>query len=70
MHEQGYSPWRKSSRSGSGGSGSCVEIRRGHETFQIRDSKLGDQSPIFTLSESLCTALIEAVKEDSLEQSN
>ena len=38
------SQWRKSSRSGSDG-GNCVETRL-RAGFEIRDSKLGDASPI------------------------
>lgn len=38
--------WRKSSRSGNSG-GNCVEVRVNDEEFQVRDSKLGDGSPIF-----------------------
>ena len=37
--------WRKSSRSG--GNGQCVETRR-DTGFELRDSKLGDRSPILT----------------------
>lgn len=38
--------WRKSSRSTNSG-GNCVEVRVNDEEFQVRDSKLGDGSPIF-----------------------
>lgn len=40
--------WRKSSRSQSGNSGSCVEFRLSDGHVQIKDSKLTD-SPILTL---------------------
>lgn len=43
------SPWRKSTRSGSGGS-NCVEARTHDGRLQIRDSKLGEDSPILDLS--------------------
>lgn len=36
--------WRKSTRSG--GSGSCVEVRLVDGTVQVRDTKLGEDSPI------------------------
>lgn len=42
-------PWRKSSRSNSAG-GECVEARTLTGHFQVRDSKLGDSSPIFNLT--------------------
>jgi hypothetical protein len=40
--------WRKSSRSGNSG-GNCVEARAKEEAFEVRDSKLGANSPIFEL---------------------
>ncbi|GAB4004065.1 hypothetical protein GCM10029992_47930 [Glycomyces albus] len=42
--------WRKSSRSSSQGDGDCVEVRYDGSEFQVRDSKLGEGSPIFDLS--------------------
>ena len=42
--------WRKSSYSPDNGNGqSCVEIARLTPKFGIRDAKLGDASPVFTL---------------------
>lgn len=41
--------WRKSSRSNSTGDNNCVEARQAAARFQVRDSKLGDDSPIFDL---------------------
>jgi hypothetical protein len=38
--------WRKSTRSGNSG-GNCVEVRVNDEQFEVRDSKLGEGSPIF-----------------------
>jgi hypothetical protein len=40
-------PWRKSSRSTNGNT--CVEARANGGGFEVRDSKLGDQSPTLGL---------------------
>lgn len=43
-------PWRKSSRSASSGDGAnCVEARAHCNVFDVRDSKIGDDSPVFTV---------------------
>jgi hypothetical protein len=42
------SPWRRSSRSGDQGA-NCVEARTQDGHFGVRDSKLGDASPILEL---------------------
>ncbi|GAB3992538.1 hypothetical protein GCM10029992_01890 [Glycomyces albus] len=43
------SEWRKSSRSQANG-GNCVELRLVEGGFQVRDSKLGDDSPVLALT--------------------
>ncbi|GAB3993401.1 hypothetical protein GCM10029992_04940 [Glycomyces albus] len=53
--------WRKSSRSGSQGN-NCVEARKSAGYFQIRDSKLGDDSPIFDMTPADFQALMKAAK--------
>jgi len=52
--------WRKSSRSGNAG-GNCVEARRS-TSFEVRDSKLGDDSPILTLSPEDFVGFLKAVR--------
>jgi len=42
--------WRKSSRSSGNNNSDCVEARRHDASFQVRDSKLGDDSPVFDIS--------------------
>lgn len=42
--------WRKSTRSTNSGDQNCVELRLVEGGFQVRDSKLGDESPIFDLT--------------------
>lgn len=53
--------WRKSSRSGGSG-GSCVEARLSGVGPQVRDSKLGDASPILSMSTRDYTALLSSLR--------
>jgi hypothetical protein len=53
--------WRKSSRS-QGNGGNCVEARVGESGFQVRDSKLGDSSPIFDLRSEEFVSLLRAAR--------
>lgn len=51
--------WRKSSRSG--GANKCVEIATNLSAASlIRDSKLGDQSPILSVSPSVFATFLNA----------
>lgn len=53
--------WRKSTFSGS--NGSCVEFANpGDGTVWVRDSKLGDSSPVLRFSRSELAALIDGAK--------
>lgn len=52
-------PWRKSSRSEGAANSNCVEARPAATGFQVRDSKLGDDSPIFDLKTVDFTALLQ-----------
>jgi len=52
--------WRKSSRSNPNG-GNCVEARL-NGTPEIRDSKMGDVSPVLELSRNDFVALLNNVK--------
>jgi len=54
-------PWRKSTRSGNSG-GNCVEVRVNDEKFQVRDSKLGDGSPIFGCNPEDFQSLLRAAR--------
>ncbi|WP_199042649.1 DUF397 domain-containing protein [Glycomyces salinus] len=51
--------WRKSSRSGNSGA-NCVEVRANGSRFEVRDSKLGDGSPIFGMSAESFVSLMRA----------
>ncbi|QSB05945.1 DUF397 domain-containing protein [Natronoglycomyces albus] len=53
--------WRKSSRSSNQG-GQCLEARRAAGNQQVRDSKLGEGSPIFTLASADFSALLDAAR--------
>jgi hypothetical protein len=50
--------WRKSSRSGSTG-GQCVEARAVDGVVQVRDTKLGEDSPVLDVSPQGWLALIQ-----------
>lgn len=54
--------WRKSSRSGSGDDSNCLEARSESGGFQVRDSKLGHDSPIFDLGAVDFKALLAAAE--------
>lgn len=55
------SQWRKSSRS-QGNGGNCVEVRADGPRFEVRDSKLGNDSPIFDMSTEGFEALMRAAQ--------
>ncbi|MDA1358993.1 DUF397 domain-containing protein [Glycomyces luteolus] len=50
--------WRKSSWSSNSAQADCVEARNTDSGFQVRDSKLGHDSPVFDLSASDFTGLL------------
>ena len=54
--------WRKSSRSSNSGDNNCVEARTAETGFQVRDSKLGEDSPIFNLGGQEFTSLLRAAQ--------
>ncbi|GAB4005343.1 hypothetical protein GCM10029992_52950 [Glycomyces albus] len=54
--------WRKSSRSISQADNNCVEVRFAEGQFEVRDSKLGDDSPILQLDTTEFFALLPPVK--------
>lgn len=57
-----WSAWKKSSRSSSQGNGDCVEVRNNGVEFQVRDSKMGEGSPILDLSSESFMALMRAAQ--------
>lgn len=56
--------WRKSTRSNN--QGACVEVAGLQDGHLVRDSKLGDDSPILTVPRGAFAAFIEAIKADRL----
>lgn len=53
-------PWTKSSRSGAAG---CVEARRPEAgTVLVRDSKLGDDSPVLSFDAGSWTEFVDGLK--------
>ena len=52
--------WQKSSRSQP--QGDCVELRQRADAVQIRDSKLGDASPILDLDTATYASLLADLK--------
>ncbi|MEU5154173.1 DUF397 domain-containing protein [Glycomyces sp. NPDC021274] len=52
--------WRKSTRSNGGANSNCVEARQRAEGFQVRDSKLGHDSPVFALESADFAGLLQA----------
>ncbi|MEU5874184.1 NADAR domain-containing protein [Glycomyces sp. NPDC047369] len=65
MKNPSRNQWRKSTRSGGTNSGQCVELRESYGSFQIRNSKLGDSSPIFNASEVTFLNLITYIKNQA-----
>jgi len=55
------SPWRKSTRSGDSGA-NCVEARTSDGRFEVRDSKLGNDSPIFGVRTEDYQSLLRAAQ--------
>ncbi|MQM28989.1 DUF397 domain-containing protein [Glycomyces albidus] len=58
--EARVAPWRKSSRSEGAANSNCVEARSAAVGFQVRDSKLGEGSPIFDLPAADFNGLLRA----------
>lgn len=58
--------WRKAKASGENG-GQCVELAEAGEHILVRDSKLGDASPVLRLSRAQVAGLVADVKAGNLD---
>ncbi|MGI8308760.1 DUF397 domain-containing protein [Saccharopolyspora hattusasensis] len=59
--------WQKSSRSN--GTGNCVEVGQVVDLVGMRDSKLGDASPVLTVSRVRWADFVAAVKGGGFQRS-
>ncbi|MEU6246543.1 DUF397 domain-containing protein [Glycomyces sp. NPDC047010] len=59
---QSATAWRKSTRSDATNNSNCVEARSESGTFQVRDSKLGQVSPVFDLATADFVGLLDAAR--------
>ncbi len=60
--------WRKSSRSN--GTGACVEVGLTESATGVRDTKLGDASPILVFPRDQWTSFLRSVKSGDLDSGN
>ncbi|MEU6130785.1 DUF397 domain-containing protein [Saccharopolyspora sp. NPDC047091] len=60
-------PWRKSTRS-NGGGGACVEIASIPGLTGVRDSKLGETSPVLPFGDGTWSTFLDSVKSGAFDR--
>lgn len=67
MPDLSQATWRKASRSGQ--QNQCVEVALNvPDMAAVRDSKLGNDSPILSLAPAQFTSLLNAIKDGRLDR--
>lgn len=57
--------WRKSSYSGTNGGG-CVEVGNGNHSVMVRDTVLGESSPVLKISRQTWREFLTSLKAEEL----
>lgn len=65
MGSSDNTPWQKARASSS--SGGCLEFRRYNGRAQLRDSKLGDQSPVLGLNRTELAAFLDGARSGEFD---
>lgn len=58
-------PWIKASASGNGGE--CVQMRRNEDRVELRDSKLGDDSPLLAFTRAEFAAWLDGARKHEFD---
>lgn len=61
-----HAQFRKSSRSNGGSQPDCVELAHARGRFGVRDSKLGQGSPVFSVSPADLGGLLAGIKSGEI----
>lgn len=65
MSSTDSTPWQKAQASNSGGA--CVELRRHRGVAQLRDSKLGNESPILVFNGMELRSFLDGAKNGEFD---
>ncbi|MGI8309653.1 DUF397 domain-containing protein [Saccharopolyspora hattusasensis] len=67
MNAAAFTNWRKSTRS-SGNPQQCVEVGEAPQARGVRDSKLGESSPVLSFDRSTWAAFVSNLKSDRFDR--